>query len=163
MGSQIVLTTSQQFPFRLALKKLRDELNNPASFEYMVTRGLTVINLIAEHLQRSDHPNVFDDVIYHGWSIAERRGCFFGRFSKPKEDRVSDVRKRYELLRTALNTPSVFSALARIGPCVLTVWNPEDASTKDDISIMIHNWVGRVTMPNCDYELTSEDEVRFTS
>lgn len=157
MGSQIILEEEEQRPFRLALHELREKLKEEGGLSDMVRAGVVKINLISDHLESGEYRSLFHYALYMRW-VKEQN---FGRHTD-WPDRAYELCQRYELLRTALNTPSIFGALAAIGPCGLSIWDPTDLSQRDVVSIGIHNWVGRTCMPNYDYELTSDGEVVFT-
>lgn len=183
MGSILKLSLTEQHPFRHALKRLHRDLSDPLKFEACVQGGVTRIVLIADETRSRQFRKYFaptcittgvggrklkkPKVIPHPlvtW-VAEKQKEYgvmtevhrergFMSVATPPGEREDEVRRAFTLLRDTLADKKKRRALAEIGPCALSLWDPEDIPPEPDEypSILIYNHIPGC-MPNADYSI----------
>ena len=174
------LTKVEIHPFNHGLKRLRRVLNNPTRFEAFVKAGVTDIIIIADEIHSRQFRNYFAQTIelkgkngrklkkpkvlshpfvqwvtnrMHVNGITPEKYRGFMSIATPPGDRKPEVRAKFALLRDTLANKEKRRALAAIGPCALSIWDPGDSPEPNGHpAILISNFIPGC-MPNSDYSI----------
>lgn len=166
MGSQIILNTNQQHPFRINLNKLRSILNNPAEFQRLTDSGLQRINVVSDHVDAGDFKSLFGSTAFMRWANGsegwDSNRSFYWFVEIKNDDQYQRCHKALVVLRETLNDKDKYEELVKIGPCALTLrWEEDDPQIfAPNTPILISNFIPD-HMPNSDYSIREDGTIHF--
>ncbi len=174
------LTKFQMHPFNHALRRLCRYLNNQLRFEALALMGVTEIIVIADELRsrqfrrhfppvragvggkklKNPRPNPLAEWVAGFLSsrgVKKYAGFRSIKSKDPLDERQTEVlRARLTLLKETLNKRESRHALAAIGSCALSVYDPEDhPEPNGHPAILISNFIPGC-IPNSDFSIVPE-------